>query len=252
MRYPCPVSSPEFHAPHDFIAFFSPRHPTHPVRPIAQTQTLPLQPIPRTRRTPNHPTAIVQFKVRAPSLNNLQVFELRQDWAFGQLGSPQAKDFPLYFEPASEDSFYQNWSSIEITLSGQSLEDGKPVPDFSQLPPDVFLFSQCAVDALNDLLLAHGNLYPTVSQLGKFWAYRITTSIPALNLGKSVVRRSASGSINLVSKLTFETSLIGDSHIFQIPELPCRAFVTNEFARRVYEFKLSGIDLHDSNEPYSY
>lgn len=156
----------------------------------------------------------------------------------------------MYFEPGMEDLFFGHWSPIEICLSTQSLTDAKPLPDFSQLPPNIFLFSRYAVDALHDLLTSNGCLYPTTSEIGQFWAYRVTTYLQGMVESESDVRRNQGGRINQIKRISFNPDLITGVDIFKIPELPIRAFVSQRFADRVAEFKLKGINLHDANQPY--
>lgn len=168
---------------------------------------------------------------------------MQQDFNFAQFDSPDLGSVSSFFDEDSQVEFFHRNMPIEITLSGQSILDEKPVGDFSQLPPDIFIFSRRCVDALREILERHGKLFKASSGFGDYFAYFVSLEINALDEQKSIIRKNASGRINLVKKIAFKHELIEGIDIFQLPELPMRAYVSESFVDIVRKEKLLGFDF---------
>ncbi len=94
---------------------------------------------------------------------------------------------------------------------------------------------------LLDLLKPSGELLPLRYSVAEYLAYNVTRVIDALDEDSSSIVRFPTGRVMSISKYSFVPDLVGSSAIFKIPQLPkAHVFVTDEFARRVQESRLSG------------
>ena len=116
-----------------------------------------------------------------------------------------------------------------------------PPSDFPSLAPDVPVFSQRAVNALQELLRENGEILPLSCSEGEYYAFNVTTSVDALDESKSVVKRfKSSGRIMRILKYVFFGDRLSDATIFKIPQSRGNIFVTNRFRKIILDNQLLG------------
>lgn len=126
------------------------------------------------------------------------------------------------------------------------LSGGLLPSDFPSSGGIIPVFSQRAVEALADLLLAHGEILPLTCVEGAYFAYNVTRLIDALDLQRSDYHQFSSGVIFDISRHEFRPDRLRDAVIFKLPQMPGPGeFVTDVFVRRVEQARLQGFSLKE-------
>lgn len=148
-----------------------------------------------------------------------------------------------------------SWYPIEVMVDREPSEDDDLSPDAfpsGELLPSDFpssggiipVFSERAVQALGELLQAHGEILPLTCAEGTYFAYNVTHLIDALDLQRSNYHQFSSGVIFDITRHEFLPERVGDAAIFKLTQMPGPGeFVTDEFVQRVDEAGLQGFNL---------
>jgi hypothetical protein len=103
--------------------------------------------------------------------------------------------------------------------------------------------SRGAVEALGDVLRAHGELLPLLCPDGEYYAYNVTTLRDALDEEGSSVVRFTTGRVMRIDRYAFRTDQLHDVEVFKIPQLPkAFVFMTGAFLERVRAAGMTGLD----------
>jgi hypothetical protein len=172
-------------------------------------------------------------------------------------------------KPIMDDPRYEGFGSASRSLVGNDAwaqdflpdEDGRPprladvwrpakvdgrVRSFNDYPcvDSVPAFSERAVEALRDLLEKNGELLPLSSELGRYYAYNVTTVADVLDRKKADAVYSADGrSAMWIKRYAFCASRLKGLTIFRIPEDDWAPYVTDEFVARAEQHGLDGLDF---------
>jgi hypothetical protein len=121
--------------------------------------------------------------------------------------------------------------------------------DYPCLALMIPVFSRRAVDALQDLLVANGELLPLISEVGEYYAYNVRTVADILDRERSDVEWLSDDPgpwdvrALVIDRFEFKPTSVEKLAIFQLPELAGRVFVTDRFRDRVMQHKLDGFDF---------
>lgn len=136
------------------------------------------------------------------------------------------------------------WSPIAVEEDLYDLKEPLPRSDFPSLAAFVPVFSQRAVDLLEDYLAPNGELLPLSFPGGQYYAYNCTNTVDCLDFDRSaIVRFPSSGRIQRIQRYFFVPDKLAQTEIFRIPEGSSYVFVTDTFARRIFEHGLTGFRL---------
>jgi hypothetical protein len=169
-----------------------------------------------------------------------------------------ASNFASYI-PRDSDiikrSVAENWGSGE-PLSGVmpklrvercDLDDPKrkfSIPDYPyRYNINMHMFSQRAVDALDDLLGSNGELIPLDCDDGKFYIYQTLTVIDALGIARSELDYFKDGSVCDIFRYAFHSDRLQKAAVFRRPGSVMRDLVVQPFVDRVNEAKLTGFEF---------
>jgi hypothetical protein len=114
-----------------------------------------------------------------------------------------------------------------------------PVGDFPSFIGTIPVFGERAVEALGDLLRAHGELLPIRTPSDTYYAFNSLKVIDALDEECSDIVPNGRGGILHIARIAFHADRLGAIPIFKIPET-VRTFVTDAFVDRVKEAGLLG------------
>ncbi|KYN78011.1 hypothetical protein A0J52_01630 [Clostridium sporogenes] len=131
------------------------------------------------------------------------------------------------------DSDANNYDNF--TLSNESDWDN---PSFLGL---LRVFSSNAVKVLKKYLENNAEILPISYDKGEYFIINVTNVKDCIDNEKAEVKRfKSSGKIMRFIKYAFEFEVIKNEHIFKIPELKGRVFVSEEFRQRVMDKDLKG------------
>lgn len=133
-----------------------------------------------------------------------------------------------------------------ITLKQSRSDTGKKnfQFDFSSMLSPFFVFSEIALNALEDILLPRGQVLPVIteSKRKKFFGYYPTNPLSdCLDKEKSEYRIAEKGII--VDRPVLIANNITDEYLFSIEESIRWVFVTDKFKQRVEEVGLLAFDF---------
>ncbi len=130
------------------------------------------------------------------------------------------------------------------------VERGRATKRSSNKPADLpyahgaFLLRRSAVEALKDVLEAHGELLPVATEDGvELFVHNVLGTRNVLDMERTEMHHVEGTSIVYVRTPVFIESAIGDIEIFRVPEEPRRVFYTDRFVARVKAAKLKGTDF---------
>jgi hypothetical protein len=107
-----------------------------------------------------------------------------------------------------------------------------------------FLLRRSAVEALKDVLEAHGELLPVATEDGvELFVHNALGTRNVLDMERTEMHHVEGTSIVYIKKPAFIESAIGDAEIFRVPEEPREVFYTDRFVARVKAAKLKGTDF---------
>lgn len=143
-------------------------------------------------------------------------------------GTPRGKDYPI---PSAEiDPDDLDLSFADFTHVGL-----RPIPTFSKQ----------AIDAIGELLSAHGEFaFFELNEQIKYFAFNPTTIVDCLDEAKSDVARFSDGRVMAVDRYHLLDSVIELPPIFKIPQTRRNTTYVNEaFVRVVEKHRLTGFDF---------
>ena len=139
------------------------------------------------------------------------------------------------------------WRPIRVDL-GPADERQKGLPsDFPWLGSHALVMRHKAVAILRDILDAHGELLPLVTDDGvELQAFNART-VDALDQGRaSVMRFPSSNRIMYIERVAFIEPAIRGLDIFRLPHRGSPTYVSQRFVERVAEGGLVGLDFDEA------
>lgn len=131
----------------------------------------------------------------------------------------------------------RTWKPLAVRM--MHLE--RPSSDFPSLATDVPVFSARAAKALEEWLLLSGELLPLLCDAGEYYAYNVTTRLPALDQKKSELTRFETGEIMMIDKPVFIRKIVADATIFKLTEKDISpVYVTDAGKRKIERAKVTG------------
>ncbi|MBK9262019.1 MAG: hypothetical protein IPM54_19725 [Polyangiaceae bacterium] len=107
-----------------------------------------------------------------------------------------------------------------------------------------FILRRSAVDALQDILDAHGELLPLATNDGvELFVFNPRFVIDAIDHERSQIERPEGMTLVLIRKYVFIESAIRDIDIFRMPIGPRQNYFSDRFVERVKAAKLKGTDF---------
>lgn len=158
---------------------------------------------------------------------------------------------------ACDDSDYETFLAFDGAPRGRSW---KPVKvrrvraddrqafrpsDFPWLGSHALVLRRTAVDALRDVLDAHGETLPLETDDGvELWVFNART-VDALDEAKSsVMRFPGTNRIMRISKVAFVEKAIRGLDVFRLPHRAASTYVSERFVERVKKAKLRGLEFN--------
>jgi hypothetical protein len=106
------------------------------------------------------------------------------------------------------------------------------------------VYSERAINALEDMLRANGEILPLRTKTGTYFAYNLTTIADVLVEKDSILKMDHEGLMALfLIKRVFNAERVRDLTIFRIPQNPPVTYVTSPFVSRVEQSGLKGFAL---------
>lgn len=140
----------------------------------------------------------------------------------------------------------ETWRPIKVNR-GPADERQKGLPsDFPWLISAVLVMRKRAVDTLQDILHAHGEVLPLATDDGvELFAFNART-VDALDEAQaSIVRFPSSNRIMYIEQVAFIEPKIRGLDIFRLPHRASPTYVGQRFVDRVKSAKLVGLDLDE-------
>jgi hypothetical protein len=172
----------------------------------------------------------------------MQVYPMKPDFdRYTDFACDRARDIRIFnaFDGAPRRG---SWRSVAVSPITDDFPDITQIGDLSQVGT-VPVASARAIAALEDLLTKDGELLELSTPLGRYFAYNITTIVPALDRAKTVAEWFEPGRIMIDEHLAFQDSRLEGHSFFRIPELLGRSYMTDIVADRVRKAKLTGFAL---------
>ncbi len=180
-----------------------------------------------------------------------------------------APGFDRVFQLRAASDDYQNlvlqdeedWEQLEAwlneertgssltTIAAEVLTDhdqnrSLPPSDFPHLSPRLPIFSEKAIESLQRLLQGNGEILPIVCPEDRYFAFKVTRHLDALNEEDSRLDRfKTSGRIKRIRRYAFFREMLVGEAIFRIPQLRVPVFVTGEFVDVLQGADLVGFQL---------
>ena len=134
------------------------------------------------------------------------------------------------------------WKPVRAEWIEEDTKEEKAKSDFPTLGTTP-VFSERAVDTLLDLLVENGEILPLEVEGERYFAYNVTRTLDALDQDRSAIIRYPTGRILDVTRYVFLPEKLDGAAIFRLPQFRGRAFVTDEFTRRIRDYELTGFGL---------
>ena len=160
-------------------------------------------------------------------------------------------DFALVDE-SSDRSIWNGFNGVPLAvqwrtpkITAVNVNDAEAEPDDFALLGTVPVFSLRTLEAMLDLLRPNGEVLPLHYQGAEYFAYNVTSVLPALDEESSILRRFPGGNVVMsISKYAFKPDILRDTAVFKIPQLPkAFVFVTDIFVVRVQSAGLTGFSF---------
>ncbi|MFN9508590.1 MAG: hypothetical protein ACK6AO_06255 [Planctomycetota bacterium] len=140
-----------------------------------------------------------------------------------------------------------NWKPRNLSQNWKPQPVDGPVNPFNDYPCLELatpVFSKRAVDALGDILTRNGELLPLRTSKGEYFAFNLKTIRNALDLRKSVLRRTSPERTAVsIEYFSFKDASLRDTTIFRVPENSNVKLVTDIFKERVESSCLNGFNF---------
>lgn len=147
------------------------------------------------------------------------------------------------------ESKENDWNPPELAYSvPESSEDS--IADVSWLGPGFFAFNQKAIDALEGLLTAAGELLPMEVEGDKLAAFNPLNIQDCFDAATSQYNIRRNGSVGRLLKPSIDPSKINEKALFQTPETQRNMLFSTEKFKRAYEAAgLKGLIFIDCTKP---
>lgn len=137
------------------------------------------------------------------------------------------------------------WKQIKVKVIQDKMYRNRPPSDFPSLCSNVPIFSQRAVDALEDFLIGNGELLELNClncKEEKYYAFNVLCIVDALDFEQSkIIYFKNTNRILDVEKYAFRPDIVASLTIFKVKQLTLDwPFVTDKFVERVQAAKLKG------------
>lgn len=138
-----------------------------------------------------------------------------------------------------------NWKTVLVRrVRADEHHDFKP-SDFSWLGSDALVMRRTAVDALRDILDAHGKVLPLATDDGVELFVFNARVVDALDEGhSSLMKFPGTNRIMRIKKVAFVTSTVQSVDIFRLPHRASSAYVSDRFVKRVKAAGLHGLEFN--------
>ncbi len=141
----------------------------------------------------------------------------------------------------------RDWQIIRLTPTWKPIKVVGRVRKFNDYPCVGMshpAFSERAIEVLRDFLEPNGEILPLSSSLGSYFHFNITTVADVLDWKHSEIRWGIKPiTASTIERYEFFPKKLEGLTIFQIPELPSDAYVTEAFVDRVHKHKLEGFNF---------
>jgi uncharacterized protein DUF1629 len=146
------------------------------------------------------------------------------------------------FESLDGTSRKANWKPIRVKRVRAYWNEACRPADFPWLGSDALIMRRSAVDALRDILDAHGELLPLETDDGiELYVFNVRV-IDALDETRSEVEKfQGTNRISYLGKIAFIPSAIHGVDMFKIPMRVSSTYLSERFVERVQGAKLTGL-----------
>jgi hypothetical protein len=143
------------------------------------------------------------------------------------------------------DSTRGEWVAPQLAKIWQPLRVLGRVRPYNDFPCVMIYpaFSQRAVDVLQDILSANGELLPLVTSVGSYYLYNCNTIADIIDFDKSKISYMNQNTIMEIDYLQVHQDRLVNLSIFTMRKWPGCCFVTDVVARRIREAKLEGFEF---------
>ena len=172
----------------------------------------------------------------------MSVYILRSDSESYQSLIQVNEDDLLIHQKFKGERIRSGWLPLKVEILYEPEDEYLlPAGDFTMISA-MPIFSQKAVEVLDDVLLTNGELLPLSYAEGVYYAFNITTIVDVLDLPASeVVYFPDSERVMTVRKYRFRSDQLVNLQIFKLPQLPISpSFVTEDFVKIVEQSGLTG------------
>jgi hypothetical protein len=194
-------------------------------------------------------TTVAEFPADPEEAGLMNVFRIKDDTHFmGLVPTDRAEAKALH----DYDTGLTNDFPIR-TLTRSIDEDNpdKPTADcFLLYGIGTPMFRENAKEILEEVLQGDGILYPCQTTEGRFFAFKVTRLIDALDYQRSEIEfaysmRDKKKYPRVVRRYFLDIEKIGAAAIFKLPEFPLTdVYVTDVFRERYVEARLTGLLFH--------
>ena len=171
------------------------------------------------------------------------VFRLDSDTSFRGLLPPEDDAFLNVARQFDGNPIGGSWIPLTVEYDPESSD--LPISDFPTLTlPHIPVFSRLAVEALEPLLKANGELLPlNTPDDAQFFAFNVTSVVSALSPQSQIVYYP-SGRILDVKQYVLDETRLTHAAIFKLPETVLMdVFVNDEFVALVERANLRGFSF---------
>ena len=119
----------------------------------------------------------------------------------------------------------------------------RPFNDFPCLGLSYPVFSQRAVEALGNILIANGELLPLVTSVGSYFLYNCRRVVDIIDFDRSKLDYLNKHTILEIDHLQVHTDRLAELSIFQIRKFPGKCLITDAVAMHIREAKLEGFEF---------
>jgi hypothetical protein len=172
----------------------------------------------------------------------VRVYRLRKDTErYLGLVPANPKDAGAFNMVSEGKPLAPGWVPFQVEFSRyQDRPDHREIGDMASFFDVVPIFSTRAVSVLHDILVAHGEILPLLSQDGDYFIFNLLTVVDAINWECSRIRKLPSGAImDMGNTYAFHPEQLRNVHMFRPPQLKT-VFVTDTFVQRVTQSGLTG------------
>ena len=137
----------------------------------------------------------------------------------------------------------QRWNAVKVRrVRADERQEFKP-SDFPWLGSHALVMRRRAVDALRNILVAHGEVLPLATEDVELYVFN-ARAIDALDEERStIIRFPETNRIMRLKKVTFVEAAISDAEIFRLPHRASPTYVSQRFVDRVKDAGLVGLQF---------